>query len=436
MCRPDEIAHFAASDVGVKRSHNQDAYGVALALTDTAWTQRGHFFVVADGMGSHAVGELASKLAVDAIGQTYGKLQDVDVETALRRAIVDANQTIHEKGEQNPEFRGMGTTATALVLLPEGASIGHVGDSRCYRIDATTIEQLSFDHSLQWELARRQNVSPEKLRSVPSNIIIRSLGPEAEVKVDVNGPYPYKRGDRFLICSDGLTGPVQDKELWAVVSHLPGDEACRFLVDLANLRGGLDNITVVLVQVGDPDKEPPESERRGPEFRERLWKLVQKVSLTGWLLTVGILLSLLAFGLRSAGLSGGRPIVSLAAMVLVAGLSLWYRDVRRRREARKQPPKPPPPVYRSKRCELDSHLIENLANVVKHLREMATEENWNVDWSVLREKNDLAAKCFREEDLGGAFREYGRSVSILSAALRERRHKHEVLMPKFDQGKT
>jgi len=208
------VSHHTRTDVGVKRSHNQDALVVGRAPNKDAWRVRGDLYVVADGMGAHAVGELASKLAVDTIRLSYTKSRGITSEDALKRAIVEANATIHERGQQNREFEGMGTTATALILGPEGAIVGHVGDSRCYRIRGELIEQISYDHSLVWEVARRQNVQPEDVKSVPKNIIIRSLGPEAQVNVDVNGPYKVLDGDRFLLCTDGLSGQVTDREIW------------------------------------------------------------------------------------------------------------------------------------------------------------------------------------------------------------------------------
>src|SRR5213078_2540000 len=125
---------------------------------------------------------------------------------ALERAVVEANQVIHTRGQQNAEFKGMGTTGTALVLREDGALVGHVGDSRAYRVRGGVIEQLSFDHSLLWELARRQRKHPDELTGIPPNVIVRSLGPEASVQVDVEGPHPLEAGDVFLLCSDGLSG--------------------------------------------------------------------------------------------------------------------------------------------------------------------------------------------------------------------------------------
>src|SRR5260221_9464515 len=201
-----------------------------VAKDDEHWQQVGHVFLVADGMGGHAVGELAAKIAVDNIPHIFSKYAQDGAITALRRAFIEANSIIHTRGTQNREFKGMGTTGTAIVLRPEGAWVGHVGDSRAYRVRGGVIEQLTFDHSLLWELARRQRKNPEELTGVQSNIISRSLGSLKEVEVDVEGPHPLQRGDVFLLCSDGLSGQVNDRVIGAVASALPPDEAVQFLV--------------------------------------------------------------------------------------------------------------------------------------------------------------------------------------------------------------
>src|SRR5262249_47567723 len=129
----------------------------------------------------------------------------------------------------------------------------HVGDTRVYRVRGGRIQQLTFDHSYLWEMARRQNVDPGELQGLKSNVIIRSLGPDALVQVDVEGPHPIEPGDIFVLCSDGLSGPVSDSESGAVTATLPAEEATRFLIQLANLRGGPDNITATVVRVGGTD---------------------------------------------------------------------------------------------------------------------------------------------------------------------------------------
>jgi protein phosphatase len=217
----DNIEHASLSDVGVRRSHNQDSLAVLLASDVDKWLAQGHLFLVADGMGAHAVGEKASELAASIIPHTYHKHAQQGPIPALRKAFSEANASIHSRGQANREFEGMGTTGTALVLRPEGAWLGHVGDSRTYRIRDGQIEQLTFDHSLVWVYARQQRIDPTTVQNIPSNVIVRSLGPEPLVQVDIEGPHPVQDGDIYVLCSDGLSGPVSDPEIGAVASTLP-----------------------------------------------------------------------------------------------------------------------------------------------------------------------------------------------------------------------
>ena len=133
----------------------------------------GALLVVSDGVGGAKAGEVASKMAVDNVPHIFSKYAQEGPIAALHHAFTEANATIHKRGKQTVEFKGMGTTGTALVLRPEGAWVGHVGDSRAYRVRGAKIEQLTFDHSLVWELARRQKKDPDQIQGVPSNVIIR-----------------------------------------------------------------------------------------------------------------------------------------------------------------------------------------------------------------------------------------------------------------------
>ena len=225
-------------------SHNQDAFTVQTAPDRDHWERVGHLFIVADGMGGHAVGEKASAKAVQEIPLTYVKHVQDGPAGALRHAFQEANAGINAIGTSNPEFRGLGTTATPWSLRDEGAWIAHVGDSRAYRIRGGQIQQLTYDHSYAWEMARRLGIPPEELGDVKRNVIVRSLGPDPLVQVDVEGPYPLEDGDTFVLCSDGLSNQVPPEEIGAVVGVLPLEEAGRLLIELANLRGGPDNITV------------------------------------------------------------------------------------------------------------------------------------------------------------------------------------------------
>lgn len=249
------MQYAAVSDVGMRRANNQDAYCVVLASDVQHWYDRGHIFLVADGMGAHAAGELASKLAADGIPHLYHKYYDKSPPEALQKAILETNAEVHRRGEANPDFHNMGTTTSAMLLLPQGALIAHIGDSRVYFMRGDTLRQLTFDHSLVWEMkaAGQFPEGSDAQQVVPKNVITRSLGPNPHVKIDFEGPYPVQVGDTFLLCSDGLTGKVEDEEIGSILANLPADEAAQVLVDLANLRGGPDNITVVVVKITSPD---------------------------------------------------------------------------------------------------------------------------------------------------------------------------------------
>src|SRR6476469_3072015 len=249
-CPTFDIEYAQASDLGMRRMNNQDSVAVMVTKDVATWAARGHLMMVADGMGAHAAGELASKLAVDNIPHTYFKLRDLYPPAALRQAIRDANTTIHSKGQSSIGFQGMGTTCSCLVLLPQGALVAHIGDSRIYRLRGDVLEQLTFDHSLVWEMAAAGQMTEADVPSyIPKNVITRSLGPHPSVHIDLEGPYSCESGDKFLICSDGLSGPVTDEEMGVLLSSMPPEDATETLVDLANFRGGPDNISVVVAQV-------------------------------------------------------------------------------------------------------------------------------------------------------------------------------------------
>ena len=145
----------------------------------------------------------------------------------------------------------MGTTASSLALLSEGAVVAHVGDSRVYRLRKGVLEQLTFDHSLVWEVQASGQVHPDSAlgQALPKNVITRSLGPNSDVQIDIEGPFELRAGDRFLLCSDGLTGQVDDVEIATLLACLPEDLVVEVLVDLANLRGGPDNTTIVVTTI-------------------------------------------------------------------------------------------------------------------------------------------------------------------------------------------
>ena len=172
----DCLQHAVVTDIGMRRSNNQDAYSIILASDDASWQDRGHIFVVADGMGAHAAGELASRLAVDGIPHTYYRYRDKSPPEAILRAVRETNGQINSRGQANTDFHNMGTTASVLLLLPQGALAAHVGDSRIYRLRGDQLEQLTFDHSLLWEMRAAGQVpkgDSDITSMIPKNVITR-----------------------------------------------------------------------------------------------------------------------------------------------------------------------------------------------------------------------------------------------------------------------
>ena len=434
----DDIDYASQTDVGVRRSHNQDSHALLPAKDLDQWRQRGHVFVVADGMGAHAVGELASKLAADSIPHIYSKHAQEGPVAALRKAFVEANITIHTRGQQNREFAGMGTTATALLVRPEGAWIGHVGDSRAYRIRNGVIEQLSFDHSLVWELARRQRKDPDELTGVPSNVIVRSLGPEPLVQVDVEGPHVLRPGDLFVLCSDGLSGPVSDREIGAVVSVLPPTEACSFLVHLANLQGGPDNITCVVVRVagsGDSVDEPDTDTETHPAFRQRVRSFLDRIYWPYLTLALGILFAILAIYLHQRALPGSLSAFLLGAISLSAGLvGLIVQMARDKREEASFIGKPgKPKAYRKVPCAIDETFVSRLEGASSTLEQQIRDRNWQVDWQAAQSHLQTAKQALAEGRLADAFAARCRAMLIFMDAIHSQRVREEVFKPLWDQ---
>ncbi len=251
------------TDVGMRRANNQDSLACLPAKTADRFHDHGHLFVVADGMGAHAAGELASRMATERIAMQFFRSSATTTAEAIESAVIEANDEIYQRGQRNPEFHNMGTTASSLVISSSGAWIGHVGDSRVYRLRDGVLEQLTFDHSLVWEM----EATGQSGQGIPKNVITRSLGPNPVVNVDVEGPFPINVGDQFMLCSDGLTGLVEDAEIGALMDCLPPQKAVRVLVDLANLRGGSDNTSVIIVHVTElvAAIDPPRKMRRTRE---------------------------------------------------------------------------------------------------------------------------------------------------------------------------
>jgi protein phosphatase len=428
-----EISERASlTDVGVRRSHNQDAFKVVVTSEEDVWRERGHLLLVADGMGAHAVGELASKLATDLIPHTYQKYASQGAASAVRRAFAEANATIHQRGQQNREFEGMGTTSTAVILREEGAWIAHVGDSRAYRIRAGFIEQLSYDHSLQWELARRQQVDPGKVEGIPSNVIVRSLGPESGVQVDVEGPHAILPGDRYILCSDGLSNQMSDQELGAIASALPLEEAGQFLVDLANLRGGPDNITVILVRLpGETPSNADELVNGQYHATSSAADFVKQIPWAGIALGAGTTLAVVALVLLVLRQPQSFVIGTflLASLALVLGLLGLWRSHRQEQAAQPEDEPNPPQVYRRAPARVDQALFDKLAHTASNLEEIAREKGWHVNWPAHQRHAETTRKALQSRDLLNAFRSLCRAMALLTEVLRQHRNKEEIFQP-------
>ena len=251
MGKGTSLIYCDRSDIGRRRSNNQDSKAVLPPSSSQQYRTRGWMFLVADGMGAHAAGEEASRIAAERVPLVYEKTASRSPPLALRRSLEQINGEINSKGESSAAFKGMGTTCTTLVLLPRGALVGHIGDSRAYRIRGRTIDQLSRDHSLVWELEASGNYSREQAAgAAPKNIITRSMGPHAQVEVDLEGPFPVEDGDIFLLCSDGLSGQATDEEIGLLAAELEPREAAAALIGLTLVRGAPDNITEIVARAG------------------------------------------------------------------------------------------------------------------------------------------------------------------------------------------
>ena len=243
------------TNVGMKRAHNEDA----LYLPEFE-----RLAIVADGMGGHASGEVASKLAVETIAGFFKTTQDEQQLTwpfkmdrghrydinRLITAIKLANLKIHEQAQRDPNCHGMGTTVISTLFLDDALVVGHVGDSRLYRRREGVFEQLTEDHSLLNDYIKMKHLSADEIAAFPhKNVIVRALGMRDTVQVDVHVDAP-RMGDVYVLCSDGLSGMVPDDQIADIVgADKDLDGICEELIALANRNGGLDNVTVVAIRI-------------------------------------------------------------------------------------------------------------------------------------------------------------------------------------------
>ena len=254
MTEPLRIEVAGQTDVGRKRSHNEDNLAIMADLG---------LYIVADGMGGHASGEVASKMAIDTLQEFFAATADDPERTwpykmdrskgyeenRLITGVKLCNLRIFEQARANPKQRGMGTTLVVLFAVEDGVYVGHVGDSRVYRVRDHKIEQLTEDHSLLNDYKKMKRLTEEEIANFPhKNVIVRALGMKETVKVDTRFEAP-RPNDVMLLCSDGLTGPVTDEQALEIIDKNPDlTEATAKLIDAANRSGGPDNITCVMAR--------------------------------------------------------------------------------------------------------------------------------------------------------------------------------------------
>jgi protein phosphatase len=423
-----QVQYASQTDIGLRRKNNEDAVAAQLASDEAEFDARGHLFLVADGMGGHAVGELASKIAAETVPHTFFKLPEGTASQLLVRAIKAANESIHRRGTQNSDFQRMGTTCTSLVLSPQGLFVGHVGDSRAYRVRRDRIDQLSFDHSLVWELERRHPKTASQFNLAEhKNVITRSLGPEPEVEVDLEGPYPVFPGDIYVLCTDGLSGQVTDEEIGGIVRELSPAQACQLLVHLANLRGGADNCTVLVLRIGELPAnvglkvvEPPRPE-----------------SPLGWSWLLGFWVAALLAVLGLSLLLLERPVagtfisaVGAVGLVTLTWLALRQTPSTPQGEASESSRTNYWRPYRSAVAKSSEQLAADLLQLEKAVHRAAEEEQWNVDWAAHRKAVDAAHKAAQQKRFTKTVRDLVRALDLLLADLPLREDEVEAPRPK------
>jgi len=249
----DSLTHVAATDVGMRREENQDSYGI---LQSDDW----NFYIVADGMGGVQGGAIASKLAIEVFEEKLKEAPEVDPEV-ISEAIKEANRKVYHRGSEDGVLAGMGTTFVGLGFTENALFIFNVGDSRVYRLRQGRMDQLTLDHTLVRELIASGAITEAQAENHPvSHMLTKSLGPSDEIvpdcKICTDGP---ARADRYLICSDGLYNMVSDSEIQEILEENSLEDARDQLITFSNERGGSDNITVVLVEIGDDYPVGPEA---------------------------------------------------------------------------------------------------------------------------------------------------------------------------------
>lgn len=245
------------SDVGRVREVNEDYFGSFRGIF-------GELLIVCDGIGGHQGGETASRLAVESIKNHFESLSaDYDVQKELYNALTAANNRLVKTAQEDPSLTGMGSTTVIVLFKDELAYTANLGDSRIYLIRDDKIKQLTTDHSLVQQMIDSEMITPEEAKNHPKkNVITKSLGREGTIEPDIPEPIKVIKNDRFILCSDGLTNYAKNEEILAITSTNPVQQAAGKLIDLANEKGGSDNITVQIVEVKVDIDEPTDTSKK------------------------------------------------------------------------------------------------------------------------------------------------------------------------------
>ena len=248
-----QLQSSSVTDIGKIRQNNEDSY-LELALEDKSGNCL--LLVVADGMGGHNAGEVASKTVVESI-ESYFKSEDSDLNSDktlnhLKQSIEQANVEVIKASSSNENLKGMGSTCTAMIILNNKTFVAHVGDSRAYLIRGKKINQITKDHTLAEKMFDSGLISKEETKTSPHrNMLMKAIGIAENLEVETYDPFNIQAGDVYLLCSDGLTEYIDEEELCSIINVYEPEEACNLLVKIANKRGGKDNITVQIVKVLD-----------------------------------------------------------------------------------------------------------------------------------------------------------------------------------------
>lgn len=433
------VQYASRTDVGMRRSANQDSLAVRLCNEFEDWQNRGHLFVVADGMGGHSVGDLASRITVETLPQTFFRVDAETVVDRIRMSVAAANKAVNDRGQQNPEFADMGTTCSALSLSEHGAVIGHIGDSRVYRIRRNVIAQMTFDHSLQWEMIRLGRATTANVDLFhPRNVITRCIGPDPNVKIDVEGPFSVLSGDRWVLCSDGLSNHLADEEIGQIAAALPPVDAAQLLVDLANCRGGSDNSTAIVIDIESypsivgsvVDSDDP------PESKISDTKEMPAQSATIWIATTRVL-TIIGIIMGAGLLTQQQPWNLMGVVLLVIPPAVWLirRIVGNLSRRNSELPVRPPAMkrtgrfldmaasdpnginrvspYRYASAERTESLLDNLAEIQSELVQATRDNGWAVNLEKLTTLNRQSVAAQQTAKLDRALQHRGQAIELL-----------------------